>query len=195
MRYLARDAFPEAVAESINTVARAAHSMSERNIKHDFTLRNSYTLRGLVYYKASPRSNIDRIDAVTGHRAEYMARQDEGFRVRARRRRIPIPTTAARTGKSRSRPVSRKYWMPRLGTIGGGGKFFIGRPGAGKKLGIYERMARGRLRMIRDLSVSSYTVKATGWHTSAVKKYGTASMMGAAWVRSAKRRIARVGAN
>ncbi|MFW6313671.1 MAG: hypothetical protein ACOC2N_07290 [Spirochaetota bacterium] len=192
MRWLARDAIPAAVAETLNTVARAAHNAAERNIRKEFTLRNAFTLRGHRFSESRPKAQIGAMYAQTGHQAEYMAEQEEGFTRKARRRRIPIPTTAARTSRSRSRPVAPRYRMNRLGRMGG--QYFIGRPGGNrnKKIGIYQRMRGGRLRMIRDLSVRRYTVRRTNWHTEAVNKFATRRHMAAAWQRAAQRRLRRV---
>lgn len=184
-----REILPETVAASMNVVARAAHSRSLRNIRSSFTLRNRYTERSLKFWQAKPKRNISRINAVTGTISEYLPLQEAGGRVRARRRRIPIPTRAARVGRSRSRVVAARYRLNRIGEAGRGG-VFIARSRSGK-LGLFVRTGR-RVIMIRDLSVASYRLEPTHWHTEATRKYGTKSMLQQVFIREARRRLGRI---
>lgn len=185
------EALPRAMASTFNRVGRAVFSATEREIKRKFTLRNAFTLRGLVFWEAKPRSNIRRIDAVVGHKADYMGQQEEGFTVRAKRRRIPIPTRAARTGKRQDKPVARRYRMNRLSL---GGNIFMGRPGdnRNKKLGIYQRMARG-LRLIRDLTQQRYTVRATHWFSKPLNKHTRRNVIVGTFINEAKQALRQAG--
>jgi len=179
------EALPKVVAATVNVVAGAAHSRSRGNLRRDFTLRNTWTERSLRYWKANPKERIGRINAVTGSASPYLPIQEKGGTVRAKKASIPIATKAARGG-TKTRVVLKRY---RLGSMGSltrrkGGRFFVAR--IGRKKGVWTR-ERKRLLLIQDLSFRSYRVKATGWHSEAVRRFGTASMFQTAFMREARR--------
>lgn len=187
-----KDALPQAVAGSLNAVAHAAHRQSERNVRERLTLRNAYTLRSLRYWRASPKRQIGRINAITGTSSEYLPVQETGGTQRARRRRFAIPTTAARISRSKARPVAPRFRMNRMGELTNrGGKFWIMRSGRGK-LGIFTRPSRRRLVMIRDLSVRSYHLRAVNWHRDAVRKYNRRSLYMRVFAREAGKVLGRI---
>ena len=178
---------PRARSAAINVVARAAHSQSERNIRAKMTLRNKYTLGSLKFYPSKVRSSGAAGYAETGTMSPYLPIQEEGGTVRAKRNKVPVPTTAARSG-NRQKVIAKRFRMNKLGQLGAaGGKFFYA---PFRKPGIFYRPSKKRLVMVRDLTARSIRVKPTNWHTDAVAKFGTQSMMAAAFVREAKKIIA-----
>lgn len=181
---------PETVAATINVVATSAHNRSIHNIKKNLTLRNPYTLKSMRYYKASPRTDLRRIDAITGSISHYLPIQDTGGRIHAKRGRIAIPTKESRTAKSKARVVARRFRLDRLGQIGSGG-LFIARSRRGK-LGIFLRKKLRKKRvviMLRDLSIKTRRIKPTHWHTEAVKKFATHRLMTTIFAREARKRM------
>lgn len=177
---------PEVVAETINAVGRATHSRSLRNIRSDMIIRNRFTERSLKYFKASPRRNLNRIDAITGTISPYLPIQEKGGRLRAKRSRVAIPTKSARVAKSKRRAVAPRFRLNRVGETGSGG-VFIATSKRGK-LGMFVR-TKSRVIMIRDLSITSRHIKPTRWHSEAVGKFGRRNVMGAIFIRQARRRI------
>ena len=178
---------PTARSAAINVVARAAHSQSERNIRAKMTLRNKYTLGSLKFYPSKVRSSGAAGYAETGTLSPYLPIQEEGGTVRAKRSRVPVPTLASRSG-NKQRVIASRFRLNKMGPLNRkGGKFFYA---PFRKPGIYYRPSKKRLVMLRDLTARSIRVKPTHWHTDAVKKFGTQSMMAAAFVREAKKIIA-----
>ena len=190
MNRVNKELLPKAIVATVNRAGQAAHSRSIRNIKNMFTVRNPYTEGSMKFWPAKYRlgRSIDRINAITGSKSPYLPLQETGGVVRARRQRIPIPTTAARRGKTKAGVVAPAYRMSKIGQIGRGSKFFYMRT---RKPGIFTRRGK-RLIMIRDLSLRSYRLERRPWHSEAVKKYGNKRVMGQVFVMEAKRQLAKV---
>lgn len=186
-----RDAMPKAVAASINAVSLAAHRQSERNVRTRFTIRNRFTERSLKRWPANPKPDIRRINSVVGTKSKYLPLQETGGMVRAGRRRIAIPTKSARIGRSKARPVARRFRMNRMGQVGRGGKFFMMRSRAGK-LGIFTRRTKRKLVMVRDLSVRSFNLRPKRWHADAIRKYNRKSLYQRVFIREAKKGLGRI---
>jgi len=182
---MADEALPKTIAATINVVAEAAHSRSRRNLRTDFKIRNQWTERSLRYWKANPKTRIEKINAVTGSVSPYLPVQEKGGTVKAKKKAIPIATKAARGGM-KDRVVLKRF---RLGSMGSlkkrkGGKFFVAN--FSRKKGIFTRQ-RKKLIMVQDLSFKSYRVRATRWHSRAVAAFGSSKMFQTAFVREAKR--------
>lgn len=182
------EAFPKAMAATINTTAKAAHNRSLRNVRERFTIRNRYTERSIRFSGARVKSGGRFGYAITGSISPYMPLQETGGTVRARRQAIAIPTKAARTGGVKTGVVARRYRMDRIGRIGGGGKFFFLPT---RKPGLYTRK-RGKLIMIRDISISKYRLKPTRWHGDAVDQFAKRSIMEAVFEREAKKQLGHI---
>ena len=192
LKSVSKAELPRARSAAINVVARAAHSQSERNIRAKMTLRNKYTLGSLKFYPSKVRSSGAAGYAETGTMSPYLPIQEEGGTVRAHRKKIAIPTVQARGG-SMGRVVLKKFRMNTIGPLGKGHRFFMLPSGIYYRPGVGRKHVKGSPRplvKVRDLSKSSIRVKPTHWHTEAVQKFGTQSMMAAAFVREAKRIIA-----
>ncbi|MBE3065476.1 MAG: hypothetical protein IMZ69_10725 [Spirochaetes bacterium] len=129
MQRISDTELPEAIAAGINRVAGGAALGQRVNLRQDFILRNQYTERSLAFYKANPKKNIDRINAIVGSRQPYLALQEEGGKRRpVRGGRVPVPTKRARGGNWRA-PIQRRYTIRKGTKVGRGSKFFILRPG------------------------------------------------------------------
>jgi hypothetical protein len=184
------DALPAVVAEAINATATTAHIQSIRNARERMTMRNQYTERSIRYYKANTKTNIAKINAVTGSISDYMDEQEAGGkRYPKQGSKAPIATLAARGGSS-TRVVRKQY---RAGSLGE--KQFVGVPrGGNRPLGVYERRNKNtRLIMIRNLSLPYIDIKPTHWHTDAVSAMNQ-SRMQEAFIREAERELAKLGA-
>ncbi len=177
----------------MNRACNASHSRSIRNIKSDLILRNQYTERSMILWKSKykPGRSIDRISATTGSKSPYLPLQETGGVVRAKKSKIPVPTLAGRRGKWR-KPIPPSLRMNRMGAIGTeGSKFFFMKSPGGKK-GIFYRKSKKKIVKVRDISRRSYRIKATRWHSEAVKKFGNKRIMGQLFVQEAKRQLAKV---
>lgn len=193
LKRLTRDGFPKAMAATINTTAKAAHNRSLRNVRERFTLRNRYTERSIRFSEARVKSGGRVGYAVTGSKSPYLPTQETGGMIRARKRRIAIPTKQARVGGKKSGVVRRKYWMSRMGRLGKGGRFFILWPAGGrlKKPGIFTREGK-RLIFVRDLSSTGYRLQPTRWHGEAVGKFAKRQLMNAIFIREARKQLGMI---
>ncbi len=214
MNRVCKELLPKAQVATINRVAGVVHSRSIRNVKSMFTIRNVYTERSIRFSPAKVRSSGVAGYAITGSISPYLDIQEKGGTVRAKRKYIVGPTEFSRGG-SHGSPIKRKYRLPKMGSIAtrkGGGrmqpagaKFFILRPG--RKSSGYNVRAKSRYRLrqsaiftrdrgklikVRYLRKKSYRLKATHWHTEAVKKYGNKRVMGQVFVQEAKKQLGRV---
>ena len=187
MGKLTKEQLPRVRVAAINVIARTVHSASERNLGQRMTLRNKYTVKSLRFSPAKVRSGGRVGYAETGTVSPYLPIQETGGTVRAKRRKLAIPTLAARIGKSKQRVIASKMRMNKLGALNAkGGKFFYA---PFHKPGIFYRPSKKRLVMVRDLSERSIRVKPTHWHTDAVKKFGTQHLMEAVFAREARKII------
>jgi len=171
---------------TVNAVATAVHNKSGRNLQSKMILRNQYTMRSLKLSKARVRSSGGAGYAEVGSVSPYLPLQETGGTRRARRSRLPIPTTGVRKGGSKRGVVLPGYRFNRMGKIGGkGAKFFYANL---RKPGIYTRRGK-RLIMARDISRRSVRIKPTHWHTDAVKQFGKRHVMEQVFIREAKKRL------
>lgn len=176
-------AMQEVTAATLTETAQAVTRRSERNVRREMIVRAAYTTKSLITYKASAAKPIARQNAISGTKSDYLPIQDKGGVIHARKARIAVPTNAVR-GADRKKRVPTRY---RIGNMKGA---FVLRPAAGtlERPGIFVRRGR-RLVKVRDLGSSSYKLKATLWHSEAVKKYGTYQYEAGVFRRQAQRRL------
>jgi hypothetical protein len=189
MRALGRDALPGAVADALNAPAAAIEKRARSNVKRQMTVRTPFTLNSIRHDRRARGANIGRMFSRVGSISPYLAIHDEGGVIRAKRRRVAIPTLQARVGRNISRRISGKY---ALGRYDDRTRFFTGRPkGGNRPLGIYERyQSNKRLRMIRNLESDQVRIRRRDWFSEPVRRYGTRQFITAQFKGSAQRRIA-----
>jgi len=175
-------AMQQVTAATLNDTARAVQVRSERNLKKDMIVRTPYTLKSLKTYKASPGRPIERQDAVTGTISDYLPVHDEGGVVKAKKRRIAVPTNRVR-GKDRKKKVAPRYRIDNMK-----GAFVLGAGPKLKRAALFVRQGK-RIVKVRDLGENSYKLKAKKWHSEAVAKYGNYTYMAAVFRRQAEQRI------
>jgi hypothetical protein len=160
-----------------------------------FTLRNKYTERSLRFYKANPKANISKINAVTGTISTYMdLHESGGYRTPKQGRAVPVATLAARGGKA-TNTVRRANYAGQLGP-----NRFIGTPkGAGSRgqrpYGVYARTKKNKhLVMIRNISQARVQIKESRWHSKAMSDFATRKVLTDEFVKQAQRKLAELGA-
>jgi hypothetical protein len=184
LKRMGRELFPKAMAETLNVAGKITTTRSERNVRERFTLRNTYTVRSIRFSPAKVRSSGAVGYSQTGSISPYLPTQEAGATIRARRRKIAIPTKAARTSGLKTKPVARRYRMNQIGRVGQGSKFFFLPL---RKPGLFTRKGK-KLIMIRDISVRSYRLRPIHWHSDAVRKI-TRPLMEQVFVREAKKQL------
>jgi hypothetical protein len=141
-------------------------------------------VRSIRFSPAKVRSSGAVGYSQTGSISPYLPTQEAGATIRARRRKIAIPTKAARTSGLKTKPVARRYRMNQIGRVGQGSKFFFLPL---RKPGLFTRKGK-KLIMIRDISVRSYRLRPIHWHSDAVRKI-TRPLMEQVFVREAKKQL------
>lgn len=216
LRLLAVDEFAVATAAAINRVARAAHSASMENIRREFTLRNKYTLGSMMYYKATPKKDANKIDAITGTRSRYLDEQEVGGVAQTKDGKPAklMPSKASRSGVWKTKSILQRY---RLNSIGDIAKrkskkmtpqtakaFFLQpteNPGAKwlrglrrlDKSAIFIRRG-GKLIWVRVLTFNPIQLKATHWHGKARDKFGRQEVIDAAYRVELEKGLTKIGA-
>lgn len=188
LKKLGADVYPQVIADTLNQVAGFAHYASQKNLRQKFILRNRYIENGLKFWKANPKKNIEKINAVTGSITPFMGLQEEGGTRKPKKgKSLAIPTLRARGGNKASR-IKKRYYA---GQLSGG--LFIGKGGKTAKLGIFERYGKkkNKIRMIRSLAQKTAKVKATHWHTEAMKHYAKGSVIEKEFIRFSKERLTK----
>jgi len=186
LKRMGGDGYAKAAAAAVNAQAKAVHHRSLRNIRERMIIRNAYTERSVKFREARAKSGGRVGYAETGSISPYLPLQETGGVIRARRRRIPIPTTGVRRGKSKRGVVISTYRLNKFGRIGGqGSKYFYMNL---RKPGIFTRKGK-QLLMVRDLSVSRYRLRPLHWHADAVRKFGTRAVAEQVFVREAKKQL------
>jgi hypothetical protein len=173
-------AMQQVTAATLTDTAQAVTTRGERNIKRGMIVRAPYTTRSLKTYKASPGRPIDRQDAVSGTISDYLPIHDKGGTVRARKRKIAVPTNKVR-GADRKKRVSARYRLDKMKNA-----FALGKGKTRARPGLFIRTGK-KLVKVRDLGDSSYRMKPRLWHTEGVKKYGNYAYMAQVFRRQAER--------
>jgi len=98
---------PFAAKEMLNRMAYdCARKSAPQIIKSRMTLRNSWTLRSLVYNKVSKtQKNVNLMYSEAGSTEKYMRKQEQGY-TRSHSGGIAIPTSAA-AGQYKQKPRTR----------------------------------------------------------------------------------------
>ena len=194
---------PNAMAATMNVAAKAVDHHSHKLIRKKFILRNQYTERSLKVNEARVSGRTGRAGyAEVGSISPYLPLQEMGGTVRAKNRRIPIPTKAARGG-SKAGIVRPRFRMNRMGAIGRpGSKFFNLYPAKGpymrrgkmvaprlKKAGIFYRQSKRKILFVRDIESSRIRVQPTRWHRESVEKFGKRILLNQIFIREAKKQL------
>lgn len=189
---------PIVVAETLNRVATLAHIQSIRNMRERMVLRNRYSEGSARFFKASPKKDYRKINAISGHISPYMELADSGGEHKPKSgTKVPIPTLYARGGSKTKVKIFRQklgqFFNPQFLRA-----HFVGKPkGRGKNanrpVGIYERTDRNKkTKLTHDLSKPSWHVPRTYWHTAAMRKYGTAENINAVFAQEVEREIKKL---
>jgi hypothetical protein len=102
---------PQATRQAVNDLAWKARAEWQEELKESFTLRNQFTGRS-IRVEPARSSKITDQQSVVGSVAPYMLTQEEGGVLTGKGGASkPVPTTAARIGKSEQRLVSRPNRM------------------------------------------------------------------------------------
>ena len=169
-------------AATLTETAQSVTTRGERNLKRTMIVRAPYTTRSLRTYKASASKPIERQDAVSGTISEYLPVHDKGGTIKAKKRKIAVPTNRVR-GVDRKKKITSRYRIDKLQNA-----FTMGPGKIRKRPGLFIRTGKkGKIVKVRDLGGSSYKMKARLWHTEAVKKYGNYSYMAQVFRRQAQR--------
>ncbi len=109
--------FIKAGVNTVNIVAATARNNAIRNIQSNFTLRNNFTAKQIVFTKCGQNvKNLSQIKSEAGatEKIPYMERQEQGgIRRNKNGGNLVIPTTKARGG-SNSKTVRRSYYYSRI---------------------------------------------------------------------------------
>jgi len=191
------------MAATANVAVHAVDRYSKKLLPQRMILRNEYTMRSLKVSEARVSGRTGRVGyAEVGSISPYLPIQETGGTIRAKRRRIAIPTKAARGGSKRG-IVRPRFRMNRMGGINrAGSKFFTLYPARGpymrhgkmvapilRKAGIFYRQSKRKLLFVRDIESARIRVKPTRWHSEAVKKFGRQSLMEQVFIREAKKQL------
>lgn len=197
MKIISKEALPDAIAETLNRTADATTKQQIKNVKKNLIVRTPFTLRSMESRGARPwkalnkarGKNISRMFSRAGTFSNYLWLQEESSRQTGINGPVPIPTLQARTAKKLKKSIRKIYRLNRSTSLRDGQLFgqtgyqrlFVGVPiGGNRSRGLYERSANNkRLKMIRNLGSNTIRIKGTGFHSKAVKKFGTKQFIAA----------------
>jgi len=140
---------PFAISRALNATAFDAQRAVKKNLHKTFTLRSKWTERGVRVI----RSNKQKLVAVVlmGKGREYMGLHEFGGTRRAANKHIAIPEKIRRTKRSKISKARRpRSVLNRANTF----KIEAGQE-SHLPPGIYQRMARGRLKMLYAFETST----------------------------------------
>lgn len=201
MRFISKEALPDAVAESLNAPAEAIEKAARKNVKRDLTIRTKFTVNSIRQDRHARGQNIERMFSRVGSISPYLWMHDKGYKAEGiSGDPLPIPTTEARTSKSIQRAISKKYRIGKNERIQPGmyssiPTMFTGKPkGGDRPYGIYKRANRNnKLVMLRNLEHDDAKIPATHWFSKPVKKYGSMQFIKAQFIKIAKRKLSGLG--
>lgn len=190
MKAIQNTAIPDAVRDTLNTVAHAVTKQQIREVERHFIVRTPFTLKsmeraGARPYKALNKAkgkNIGRMFSRSGSTSKYLWMHDEGHTQKGYTGNVPIATKRARISKSiRKRIASPNRINGNLFLEDGpvGTNTFIGTPrGANsftphRRRGMYRRVGKNKqLVMLRNLESESVKIKGRDWHSRSVELNG-----------------------
>lgn len=201
LKILGDDLLPKAMAETLNVTADAVTKQQIKNAKSDFIIRTKYTLSSMKSNRAKPYlalnkamgKNIDKMFSRAGTYSSYLWKQEEGGTYQGITGNIPIPTLNARIGKSNQKVISKKFRIDKTNPLSDGNfgaDQFIGTVNG--KRGVYRRMKKGKLQMLRNLDSDSIRIKGTGFHSRAVNMKGNKTLISDRLRRIAQKMINKV---
>jgi phage gpG-like protein len=181
-------AMEKVTARTLSETARRARADAEANLKKEMIVRTQYTLRSVRFFKASESKPIARQNAVMGTVSDYLPVHDKGGVIRARKRKIAVPTNKIR-GKDRKKKIPARY---KLSTGKPAFRLNPARPArALARAALFVREGRGLVKLY-DIEGRSYRVKGNRWHSSAVAKHGNYPAMAAVFKTEAERALAEL---
>ena len=203
MKIFNKKAYPGAVAETLNRTAEAVTKQQIKNVKRDLTVRTKFTINSMKSKRATPYQalnkatgiNVDRMFSRAGTFSRYLWMQEENFTKKGMSGPVPIPTLATRVSKNIKKTIRRKFRLsPGQSLSDGdiGNDMFIGKP-LKRKRGIYLKGKKGKLTMLRNLEHDEVKIKGKGFHSKAVKRFGTAQFIKAQYLKVSKRILKRKG--
>jgi hypothetical protein len=156
----------------------------------------------MLFYKASPKKDASKIDALTGSKSPYLDEQEAGGAVMTRqgKQAQSMPSRAARGG-SWGKSVTSRFRRSAMGMIGHrgdsgmtpkGAKFFWLSGGSLAEPILFFRKGKKVTRV--RIATKPLTVKATHWHSSAMAKFGREGIMAAAWAVELEKGLTKIGA-
>ena len=201
MKFLGKEALPKAIAETLNVTADSVTKQQIKNAKSDFIIRSKFTLNSMVSNRSKPYKalnvargkNIQRMFSRAGTFSRYLWKQEDSGTYRGISGPVPIPTLQARTGKSLKKPIAKRFRIAKTNPLSDGNfgaDQFIGTING--KRGVYRRMKKGKLQMIRNLDSNSIRIKGTGFHSRAIKMKGSKSLVSDRFRRIAQKMINKV---
>lgn len=104
-----------ATRNTLDTLAALTRKNAVKNIKDDFTLRNTFTVRNIQFQKVET-DVIDNMESRIGatQKAKYMENQELGGRRKRRGRATAIPQTTTRIGGSFGKSVSKEFYIKKI---------------------------------------------------------------------------------
>lgn len=211
MKAITNSHIPEAVADTLNGVADSVTRNQIRNVKNDLIVRTKFTINSMTSAKAKPYQalnkaggrDLKRMFSRAGTTSRYLWLQEEDQTVRGLDGPVPIPTLRARIGKNLRKAIHGTYRLKKSQSLkngpirftnkkgDGAGAGFIGTPKGGGIRGIYQRMG-GWIKMIRNLENETVRIKGVGFHSRAVRKFGTANSLKMLYTFKLNQRIRRM---
>ncbi len=217
MKALSKEAFPSAMADTLNQTADAVTKQQIKNVKESFTIRTQFTLRSMESKKAKPYKalnkatgkDIRKMFSRVGTFSKYLWKQEDGGRFTGKNGIVPIATIKARTSKSLAKAIAKRHRLKASDNVSKNGTFtgasgysrhFIGTPKGGKMMGgprrrgLYERSGNNKkLTMLRNLESRSIRIKKTGFHSRAIKQHASNRHITARFCKNARNEIRKVG--
>lgn len=199
LKIYGREALPKAVAETLNRTADAVTKQQIKNVKKDMIIRSPFTLRSMTMRGARPYKALNKARGLdlkkmfsrAGTISRYLWMQEENFTKKGLSGPIPIPTLATRVGKNKKKTVRKVFRLsPSQSLADGeiGNNMFIGKPQGMNRRGLYLRGPRkGVLTLLRNLEHDEVKLKGKGFHSKAVKRFGTAQFIKAQFFKVSKR--------
>ena len=201
LRRLAAGEFSLATATALTRVANAVNTGQRMNLKKDFKLRNKFTVGSLMMFKATPKSDANKINALVGSRSPYLPEQETGGPAME-----PTPYGWRPAKTMPSLKMRRGSWANKARRGKVGGDAFILRPSMRprvgkralrsrlKEAGVFVRVG-GKLVKVRSILVKgNVTLKPTHWHTQATARFGKQSVIDAAWKHEIEKGLTKLGA-
>lgn len=114
LRKIGKVGIPKAAKDTLDNMAFESRKISIKTFNRKYTIRSTWTERGMRFQKAKKGIPIKHMESRSGNTRDYADLLEKGGTVRADNQFLPIPALGARVSKSKRKRIAKKFKMNQM---------------------------------------------------------------------------------